>query len=74
MERIRKVEHSFYSSKMKNDKKIILLSDLHYYSDMDEKKLLKLAKKIAEERPDYICISGDLTMLMKYVPSKKPIN
>ena len=60
MERIRKVEHSFYSSKMKNDKKIILLSDLHYYSDMDEKKLLKLAKKIAEERPDYICISGDL--------------
>ena len=54
MERIRKVEHSFYSSKMKNDKKIILLSDLHYYSDMDEKKLLKLAQKIDKKRQDYI--------------------
>ena len=45
MERIRKVEHSFYSSKMKNDKIIILLSDLHYYIDMDEKKTPKTSQK-----------------------------
>lgn len=60
MESIRKVEHNFYSSKLKKDKKIILLSDIHYYSEMEEKKLLKIAKAIAQEEPDYICISGDL--------------
>lgn len=42
------------------NKKIVLISDIHYSSKADIKKLNKLVDNIKLINPDYICISGDL--------------
>ena len=49
-----------YDIESKINKKIVLLSDIHYYNKKDIKKLNKILKKIQSINPDYICISGDL--------------
>lgn len=43
------------------NKQIVVLSDIHYYSNKDLKKLNKILKKVKSLNPDYICIPGDLT-------------
>ena len=53
-----RIKHYTYSNKFK--KKILLFSDIHYYSKKDKKvldNLLEISKNI---KPDYICITGDL--------------
>lgn len=42
------------------DKKIILLTDIHYYQKKDIKKLNKILKTLKTMDFDYICISGDI--------------
>lgn len=44
----------------KINKKIVVLSDIHYYSKKNIKKLNKVLKKVQFINPDYICIPGDL--------------
>lgn len=41
------------------NKKIILLSDLHYHSRKDLTKLEKVYQKLENINPDFICITGD---------------
>lgn len=41
------------------NKKIVLLSDIHYYSRKDLTKLERIYDKVKELNPDYICIAGD---------------
>ncbi len=53
-----RIKHYTYSNKFK--KKILLFSDIHYYSKKDKKvldNLLEISKNI---KPDYICITGDI--------------
>lgn len=42
------------------NKKIVVISDIHYYSKYDMKKLDKVIKKIENIKPDFICIPGDI--------------
>jgi len=42
------------------NKKIVVISDIHYYSKYDKKKLDKVIKKIENIKPDFICIPGDI--------------
>ncbi len=50
-----------YSVTVENlDKKIILLSDIHYCNDKEKKYLALLLEQLRELSYDYLCISGDL--------------
>lgn len=42
------------------NKKIILISDIHYYSKNDIPRLNKVLDNIKKINPDYICITGDI--------------
>ena len=53
-----KIKQYNYSNKFK--KKIMLFSDIHYYSKKDQPILDRLLKIVKERKPDYICITGDL--------------
>ena len=53
-----KIKNYTYSNKF--NKKILLFSDIHYYSKKDKKVLNKLLKITKKLKPDYICIAGDL--------------
>lgn len=56
MAKINKVN---YNIKGKVNKKIVLISDLHYYNKKDLIKLNKVLEKIKIINPDFICIPGD---------------
>ena len=49
-----------YDVQAKINKKIVVLSDIHYYDKKNIKKLSKVLKKVEFIKPDYICIPGDL--------------
>ncbi len=48
-----------YKIKNNVNKKIVLLSDIHYYHRNDLKKLERIYNKIKDLDPNYICITGD---------------
>ena len=48
------------NNKNLNGKRILLISDIHYYNNKDNKKLDKLLKVINNYNADYICIPGDI--------------
>ena len=43
-----------------NDIKICLLSDIHYSRSLKINKLKKILNNIRSEKPDYVCITGDI--------------
>lgn len=47
-------------SNKKMTSRIILISDVHYFSKKDLNKLNKILEKIKNLSPDYICILGDI--------------
>ena len=49
-----------YDIDAKLNKKIVVISDIHYYNKKIVKKLNKILDKIKLINPDYICIPGDL--------------
>ncbi len=57
---LKKEHYQIQSKKIKEEKKIILLTDLH--GCKHGKGNRKLLAKISEEKPDFICISGDMTV------------
>lgn len=48
-----------YEIKSEIDKKIVLISDIHYYNRRDLNKLESIYNKIKTLNPNYICIAGD---------------
>lgn len=42
------------------NKKIVLISDIHYYNNKISSKLNKVLKDIKKIQPEYICVAGDL--------------
>lgn len=55
-----KIIEKNYDIKAKINKKIVVISDVHYYNKKNINKLNKVLKKIENIKPDYICIPGDL--------------
>ena len=54
-----KISKVNYKIKSTLDKKIVLISDLHYYNRKDLKKLNLILSEISNIKPDFICIPGD---------------
>ena len=55
-----KIINEYYNLNRIN-KKIVLISDIHYYDKSDMKLLNKILSKIEIIKPDFICIPGDIT-------------
>ena len=53
-----KIKHYTYSNKF--NKKIMLLSDIHYYTKKDKYVLDNIIEIVKNNKTDYICITGDL--------------
>ena len=43
------------------DTNIVHISDIHYYNKKCIKRLNKILEKIKKIKPNYICITGDIT-------------
>jgi len=56
-----KIVNKKYNLSNELNKKIVLISDIHYYSKKDIYKLNKVLDNIKQISPNYICISGDIT-------------
>lgn len=56
-----KIVNKKYNLDNKLHKKIVLISDIHYYSKKDIKRLNNVLDNIKDINPDYICITGDIT-------------
>lgn len=54
-----RINKTYYQVDSEFDKKIVLISDLHYYSKFDIDKFNKILNEIVEIKPDFICIPGD---------------
>ena len=50
----------FYTSKDIRDFKIGLISDIHYYQNFNTKVLNNITKQMVINKPNYICIAGDI--------------
>ena len=55
-----KIVNKNYNLNSKLDKKIILISDIHYKEKRDLNRLNSILTNISKIKPDYICITGDL--------------
>ena len=55
-----KIVNKKYNLGNKLNKKIVLISDIHYYSKNDIKRLNNILDNIKRINPDYICIPGDI--------------
>lgn len=51
---------TFYTKKDIKDLKLALISDIHYYPNYNQKILNRILKQIKNNKPDYICIAGDI--------------
>ena len=56
-----KILNKKYNIDNKLNKKIILISDIHYNDCTDLNRLNYVLKEIKKHKPDYICIPGDIT-------------
>lgn len=55
-----KIVNKKYNLGNKLNKKIVLISDIHYYSKKDIKRLNDVLDNVKKISPNYICISGDI--------------
>jgi len=55
-----KIVNKKYNLNNKLNKKIVLISDIHYHSKNDIMRLNDVLDNIKKINPDYICISGDI--------------
>lgn len=55
-----KIVNKKYNLDSKLNIKIVLISDIHYYSKKDIKRLNDVLDNIKKINPDYICIPGDI--------------
>lgn len=51
---------TFYTQKAINECKIAIISDIHYYPEYKIKILKNIIKQIADNKPDFITIVGDI--------------
>lgn len=65
---------TFNTSKNISDIKIALLSDIHYYPKYNTKILDRLLKQIKTNKPDYLCIAGDILDFTNVTDYSKLIN
>ena len=65
---------TFNTSKNVSDIKIALLSDIHYYPKYNTKILDRLLKQIQDNKPNYLCIAGDILDFTNITDFSKIIN
>lgn len=67
-----RISSEFYKIKGPN-KKIVLISDIHFYPKYNFKRLELIYEKIKSLKPNYICVTGDL-IDQAYVSKTKEIS
>ena len=55
-----KINNTYYTLSNTYNKRIVLISDIHYFNKKIVPHLYKLLNEIANIKPDYICIAGDI--------------
>ena len=58
MSKIRKINYQIETENL--NKRIILLSDIHYYNEREKKQLDRVLEELKKVKYDYLCIAGDL--------------
>lgn len=58
--RLKVLEYDLSSKKEIKNKKIVLLSDIHYVKDYNKNILINIINYLKKIKPNYICITGDL--------------
>lgn len=61
MEIITPKEHTYTSDKLQSKHRFVFLADLHYGSAQSAKTVDKVIKEIADQKPDFILLGGDIT-------------
>ena len=54
------IKNKYYKVSTINNKKIVLFSDIHYCNLFNTNVLVKIIEDIKKNKPDYICIAGDI--------------
>ena len=65
---------TFYTNKDINDIKIGLISDIHYYPDYNTKIFTRITNQLKMNKPNYLCIAGDILDTTKYLELDKLFN
>ena len=52
--------YSIKINKTKKDRKIAIVSDIHYTNNFNKKTFDEIIKNLKTNQPDYICIPGDI--------------
>lgn len=69
-----KIINKIYNIKSNINKKIVLISDIHYENKKDLKRLNSILDNIREINPDYICIPGDITNTSQIQDEEELVN
>ncbi|MDD3452770.1 MAG: metallophosphoesterase [Bacilli bacterium] len=54
------IKNTFYKMNNNNNKRIALLSDIHYSRKYNNELLLQIFNNLKKNKPDFICIAGDI--------------
>ncbi len=60
MTNVVKTEYDIHNSKLTNNYKVALISDLHYGISLNDNELTKYANEISKEKPDFVVLAGDI--------------
>lgn len=66
--------YNLYSDKLKRNILIALFSDIHYCSIVSKNKLNQIYNNLVENKPDFICITGDIIDSNESLLDKKHMN
>ena len=61
MQSVRATEVTYKSSKLTQAHKIVFIADIHFGTAQTEAGVEKTLKKVADEKPDFIVLGGDIT-------------
>ena len=61
------IKNNYYTINNKFNKVIAVFSDLHYFDKFDDKLFLEIINNLKTNKPDYICIAGDIVDDSKYL-------
>lgn len=64
----------FYTKKDIKEIKLALISDIHYYPDYNQKIFDRITNQLEKNKPDYLCIAGDILDTTEFLDLDKLFN
>lgn len=66
--------YKIYNKNISKDLRIIVISDLHFDKEINNKKLTRISNKLKKLKPDYILFPGDIIDSLDSIKDKKEYN